>query len=340
MGIYYDKILGSFVGAAAGDALGAITETYSMDKINEVYGGPIRDFRKPPMDNNAQTNECGQVTDDFSIAYYLLKGIAKSGGITSEVVKDSLIEWYKPKVYYNKFAGPTTRASIETLMGNPPKLMPGTVVVHTNRATNGASMKIFPCGVLHPGDVDKAIDDAVIASLPTHDNDIAISGAAAVAAAVSVAMTEHPTLKEIIQAGMYGAEEGEKRGAEASRSIPGAKVLRRMDLAIELVMRARSTEQALRDLSEVVGSGLQISEAVPAAFGILLAYGGDPMESLFGGVNIGNDTDSVATVIGAITGAWYGWKVYPEHYLPLLDKANHFDLKQLACDIERVIAKN
>ena len=38
MGIYYDKILGSFVGAAAGDALGAITETYSMDKINEVYG--------------------------------------------------------------------------------------------------------------------------------------------------------------------------------------------------------------------------------------------------------------------------------------------------------------
>ena len=61
MGIYYDKILGSFVGAAAGDALGAITETYSMDKINEVYGGPIRDFRKPPMDNNAQTNECGQV---------------------------------------------------------------------------------------------------------------------------------------------------------------------------------------------------------------------------------------------------------------------------------------
>ncbi len=39
MGIYYDKILGSFVGAAAGDALGAITETYSMDKINEVYGG-------------------------------------------------------------------------------------------------------------------------------------------------------------------------------------------------------------------------------------------------------------------------------------------------------------
>ncbi len=34
MGVYYDKILGSFIGAAAGDALGAITETYSIDKIN------------------------------------------------------------------------------------------------------------------------------------------------------------------------------------------------------------------------------------------------------------------------------------------------------------------
>lgn len=337
MGIYYDKILGSFIGAAAGDALGAITETYSIDKINEVYGGPIREFRKPPMDNNAQTNECGQVTDDFSIAYYFLKEIAKEGRITKKIVEDALIEWYQPGVYYNKFAGPTTRASIETLMGNPPKLMPGTVVLHTNRATNGASMKVFPCGVIHPGDPDGAIDDAVISCMPTHDNDIAISGAAAVAAAVSVAMTENATLRDIIQAGLYGAEEGEKRGAKASRCIAGANVLRRMNLAIELVMRARTKEQGLRDLSEVVGSGLQISEAVPTAFGVLLLYGGDPMESLFGGVNVGNDTDSIATVVGAITGAWYGWKVYPEHYLPLLDKANQFDLAQLAHDVENAV---
>ena len=70
-------------------------------------------------------------------------------------------------------------------------------------------------------------------------NDIAISGAAAVAAAVSVAMTENATLRDIIQAGLYGAEEGEKRGAKASRCIAGANVLRRMNLAIELVMRAR-----------------------------------------------------------------------------------------------------
>ncbi len=122
-----------------------------------------------------------------------LKGIAKSGGITSEVVKDSLIEWYKRRCTTTNSRG-LPRASIdETLMGNPPKTDAGTVVVHTNRATNGASMKIFPCGVLHPGDVDKAIDDAVIASLPTHDNDIAISGAAAVAAAVRrMAMTGIP----------------------------------------------------------------------------------------------------------------------------------------------------
>lgn len=340
MGVYYDKILGSFIGAAAGDALGAITETYSIDKINAVYGGPVREFRKPPMDNNAQTNECGQVTDDFSIAYYLLQSIVANGEITRRAVEEALIEWYKPGVYYNKFAGATTKASIEALLGNPPKLMPGTVVVHTNRATNGASMKIFPCGLLHPGEVDRAIDDAVIACLPTHDNDIAISGAAAVAAAVSVAMTPHPTLKEVMQAGLYGAREGEKRGAEASRSIAGARVLRRMELAIELVMRAHSPEEALRELSEVLGSGLQISEAVPAAFGVLLIYGGDPMESLFGGVNIGNDTDSIATVVGAITGAWHGWEVYPEHYLPLLDKANRFDLRALARELEEVVLKN
>lgn len=341
MSKYYDRILGSLVGAAAGDALGAITETYSMDKIHQVYGGPVRDFRKPPMDNNAQTNERGQVTDDFSIAYYFLLGIVSNGGkITRKVVEDALIAWYQPDVYYNKFAGPTTRANIEALLGNAPKLEPGTVIVQTNRATNGASMKIFPCGLAHPGDLDSAINDAVTASLPTHDNDLAISGAAAVAAAVSMAMTDGVTTQKIIEAGIYGAVEGQKRGAAASQSIAGASVVRRIDLALEVVQRAQDKQEALRELADLVGSGLQINEAVPAAFGILLNYDCDPMESLFGGVNIGNDTDSIATVAGAVTGAMHGWKVYPEHYLPLLDQANKFDLKSLARDFDAVMAFN
>ena len=41
MGIYYDKILGSFVGAAAGDALGAITETYSEVRAPQTSSAKI-----------------------------------------------------------------------------------------------------------------------------------------------------------------------------------------------------------------------------------------------------------------------------------------------------------
>ncbi|VDZ96783.1 ADP-ribosylglycohydrolase [Salmonella enterica subsp. enterica] len=50
-------------------------------------------------------------------------------------------------------------------------------------ATNGAAMKIWPAAVLHPGDIDAAIDCALQICRFTHNNVLAMSGAAAMAAA-------------------------------------------------------------------------------------------------------------------------------------------------------------
>ena len=39
-----EKILGGFLGAAAGDAMGAATETRSIDDIREKFGGYVKTF--------------------------------------------------------------------------------------------------------------------------------------------------------------------------------------------------------------------------------------------------------------------------------------------------------
>ena len=51
-------------------------------------------------------------------------------------------------------------------------------------------------------------------------------------------------------------------------------------------------------------------------------------------VNIGNDTDTVATMVGSIVGALHGIEALPSNYLSVINDANQFDLEKLA---ERII---
>ena len=42
------KILGSILGAAVGDAMGAATETKSARQIQKIFGGRVEEFKTPP----------------------------------------------------------------------------------------------------------------------------------------------------------------------------------------------------------------------------------------------------------------------------------------------------
>ena len=72
----FNKILGGLIGAGAGDAMGAATEARTTEQILEHFGHEVIDFEKPPMDTFGAGNEPGQLTDDFSSAYFVARHIA------------------------------------------------------------------------------------------------------------------------------------------------------------------------------------------------------------------------------------------------------------------------
>ncbi|NLL17656.1 MAG: hypothetical protein GX262_01365, partial [Clostridia bacterium] len=82
-----------------------------------------------------------------------------------------------------------------------------------------------------------------------------------------------------------------------------------------------------------------ISEAVPAAVGFFAANGGDALGSIIGAVNVGYDTDTIATMSGAIAGALKGAPAYPEHFLPTMETANGLDISGLAREITAIAAE-
>lgn len=331
-----DKILGSLLGAAIGDAMGAATEVRTREQIIETFGGLVRDFCTPPEDTFARGGRAGQVTDDFSFIHCIITQVLEERGFTESGMEKAVLKWGENEYNLNHFAGPTTRAAILRLRGEETSNPCAFLKSDNGRATNGAGMKASPAGLFHPGNLDAAIEDAVLICKPTHYNNLAISGACAVAAAVSQALAADGGIDGVISAGMYGAREGLKRCGEAA-VLAGPNIERRIQLAVSLGKEAKDMDQAMRDIYELIGTGLHIAEAVPAAFGLIAAADGDAMEAIIAAVNIGNDTDTVAAICGSIVGAYTGAGVFDPHFQRELEAVNGYRFHQLADDIFQMV---
>jgi ADP-ribosylglycohydrolase len=336
-----DKVLGCLVGAAAADAMGAATEVRTQQQIQDYFGGWVTDFRKPPADTFGRCNEAGMCTDDFLQGYYIIEALLQHQRQVSDAAMREAFSRWLAYPYYANFTGPTTRAAMKAIFNDERPSLQGelegekqSVQIINNgnaEATNGSAMKIWPAALLHPGDTDAAIACALDICRFTHNNLLAMSGAAAVAAAISEALRPVTSADAIIAAGVYGATRGYRLAQEqGAMTVAGPSVARRIGLAVEIGRRHRHWETAIVELNDIIGSGLHVSEAVPAAFGLFACCPDSAVDAIISAVNIGNDTDTVATMVGAISGAFHGAGALPAHYLATVDSMNHFDLATLA----------
>lgn len=337
-----EKIQGILGCTAIGDAMGSATENLTFDQIREMFHGQLTTFVKPGKTAFALGNEAGEITDDFSQVYLIANEIVKNNGVLNkEIVIKSILAWSEIPKWFNRFAGPTTRTAIA--MYKDPSLemkpLPGAVTVdYASKATNGSAMKIAPAGILNPGNIEGAIEDAMIITRVTHDNSLAISGACAVAAAAAAGLAENSTMDEALSAGMYGAIRGETIAKKVSRDVAGPSVVERIKLAMEIVEGVGTKEEKLRKLAQVVGSGLHISEAVPCAFGIAALNKNDALQAVFDAVNIGYDTDTIAAIVGTMVGAFAD--IQEERFVKLYDevqKANDINIVKLANDLSGIV---
>lgn len=325
----YNKILGCLVGAAAGDAMGAATEARSSNQIIDTFGGKVTEFIKPPDDTFGAGNQAGGFTDDFSSAYFVAKEIVDNVGVVNEeIVQNALVEWSKHAVF-DRFAGPTTRLAIKRFAGEEVQLSEG-IKNKARQATNGAAMRISPIGLINAGDTENAIKDAVIVASVTHNNNLAISGACAVAAAVSEAVRDGSNLYDVIDAGIYGANEGEKIGKANGNNVAGPSVVKRIKMAVDIGFGTGSIDERICNIADIIGTGLHVSETVPTAFGIIAACSGDSMRSISEAASIGYDTDTIATIVGGIVGALNGYSSFPDYFISTMENVNKLDILGLA----------
>ena len=318
--------------------MGAATEAKSTGQIKEIFGGRVESFRKPPRDVQARGRKPGQVTDAFSIPYMLTNAIVQADGkITREVAMESLLEWGDTE-YFEPFAGMTTRKAIIE-MNRQKKMNTWDYIGHLGNklfkghyyalSSNGAAVKAYPAGLFSNGNVDKAIENAVEIAISSHDDPWSVSGACAIAAAICEAMKYDATVYNIVQAAKYGCREGEALARKRTdiHVYPGPSVAKRLDMAIDLALHTSDDKNPVDELRDRIGSGPAIAETVPTAIGIFIEERGDSMKCICDGVNIGDETSAIASIVGALCGTFRGSRSFPEDYLDFLNEQNGFDLE-------------
>ena len=344
----HDRILASLSLAGMGDALGAPTEQWTIDEIAAAHGGLVTRFVEPGADTFAGANggKRAEVTDDASQMYYLARAlIAADGRLENEGWVACLLDWVQtsPKA---GFMGPSTAGIVKALQEGADTARVGTIgssrrKMTTVGITNGAAMRVAPAGLVHPGRLEAACEQAFATCLPSHDTEVAISAACSVAAAVAHGLMAD-SLDAVIAAALKGARIGERLARARVRAVAGPSYLARLEIALEIAGAARGDGDFMRRMERVVGNSVLAAESVPAAIGLVVYAQGDPLRTIALGASMGNDTDSIATMAGAIVGALRGTAALPQDLLAEFRAVNaaEYGLDALAAGLAAIARRH
>jgi ADP-ribosylglycohydrolase len=298
-------------GLAIGDALGMPTQLLSREQIAARWGPLLSGFEPaPPGHPIAAGMPAGAVTDDTEQAV-LVGRLLLSGRIDPRELAAGLIAWERDMAGRGSLdlLGPSTRRAIDAVLAGTPPEEAG-----VSGDTNGAAMRIAPVGIkAAAGNLTALVDAVQEASLVTHNTSVALAGAAAVAAAVSAGVSGAD-----VAAATDTAVAAARMGAGRGHWVAGADVAARIRWATDLVA-GRPVEEAAAVIYSLVGTSLATQESVPAAFAVLRAVPGDPWRACLLAASLGGDTDTIAALAGAISGACHGLAAFPPETVRVID---------------------
>ena len=318
-----DKVLGALYGAAYGDSLGAVTEFCTRKEIVQAFPAGCRDYAAS-ISRITRGIMPGTVTDDFGSSCYFMRAILRHGGrFDRDIAVEAVLDWSQDEIVFAKYAGQNTKAAME-------RVKQGIIIDENSRQqhfsrqnTNGGAMKASPAGLLACGDPKLAIQYALDLCWPTHYNSAAASGACAIACAVCEAQREDAALDSIFEKAIEGAELSRRQLEAEGVEAFGPYVSRRIEMAVELGRKAQGSE--IYDLlNGVIGTGISVQESVPAVFAIIAANKGEFLSSVWCAVNAGGDTDTTASMTGALLGGYCGIDAVPQAAITRINEANHF----------------
>jgi len=310
---------------AVGDAMGKMTEGFWAQEVPSVYGSPVTDFMHPlyprGLNKGKEQERWGyaEVTDDTAFTLLISQSIMQKGYVDR---KDIIQRFLNHETRIKGWPGWDGFCSA-TKTGED-----GIAEFAEWRDGNGAPIRVSPIGIINrPKNLEKVIRDVDTACSMTHGARSALSGACAIAAAISAAV-EGFEREEVFELAVKAARLGESLGNDDDRP-PADRIFVGMNF-----VNTYNGSQLAKDLRRVLNPGFQAYEGVPYA--LSLAYGTQSAkDAIFGAINEGGDADSIASMAGSVTAALYP-DTLPKEWVKEVENVNGLDLRKTSLALVRM----
>jgi ADP-ribosylglycohydrolase len=323
------QIKGCLVGVAAGDAMGMPSSMMSPETIQKTFGYIDKFLPAPSKHIIHNGMVAGAVTDDTQQTLLIADSIIANHDIDPEDIARRLIRWGEEIRAFDSMAvGPSSLRALHAIKS-------GKSIYEAGRAgdTNGAVMRIAPVGLLGFGNREKTLNLVSRACIPTHNTNIAIAGASAIAMAIGLALKGEKDVDSLISSSIEIIEPAMKLG----NIWYSASIHDRANLALDIVKQTQDQAEALRILYRVIGAGVQISETVPTCLALTRLVDGDPVQGVIAAANLGGDCDTIGAITGAICGAIKGIDAFPSDWVQQLSATNKIDFDWYTEQLYKII---
>jgi ADP-ribosylglycohydrolase len=348
MDLLHDKAFGVLSGAAVGDALGGAAEGNTPEAIQERYGGFIEGVVPPFHADWRNTRPIapyhkgdGHVTDDtlmtralvdvyatvrghltaFSVAEHLVPLLIGEKRWIPEFEAEGLLlhriflaeKWLVARLHYGHI--------------DPREAGVGNIV------NCGATMYVAPIGIANAGSPDTAYAEAIDVA-GAHQSSYGREAAGVFAATVAEAMRPGASVDSVIETALRLANDGTRNAIEAVSSAAAGLSDWRSSLAeLRSAVEPFDTvgpEYRKPAMDARMPNRTKSIEELPVALGMLVVAAGDYREAVLGAVNYGRDSDSIATMAGALCGALGGGAAVPAEWVEQVSTASRMEFSEPA----------
>ena len=305
-----ERIAGAVLGAAIGDAMGHPTEFMSMEDIRSQWGAAgVTGFELWWTRDGVRY---APFTDDTQMAEAVIRGLldGRDQGLDLDsamrVLAKHFIEWSKHPQGGHRAPGNACLAGCAQLVHGAPWREAGAPTA----GGCGSVMRAWPFGLMFQDDVEKAEQWAVEHSRLTHNDPIALAACAALSVGTALLVRGEDT-DVVIPAMVQAAERW------------CATTARMMEQAVDEARRGVLPDVTLDRLR-----GWAAHEAIAGAVYVFMRHKDNPQAAILEGANTPGDSDSIASIAGALAGAHCGLSALPADWVRDVERSA--ELRRLA----------
>ena len=293
--VLQSKFLGALVGTGVGDSLGAPFEGRCEVKLEEIEA-------------IAERQEVLTYTDDTHMMIGVAESLIRNRGFDGEDMAHTFVKNYELEPWRGYGPGPPHIFRLIRAGAVWDEAAQG--LYRSGSYGNGSAMRIAPIGVFYHNNPALLREVAYKSSQITHAHQLGKEGAALQAYAIALVTTLEPGL---------AFDQGDFL-AKLLSYVPDRVYQEKLN-RVEVLLNQPDRDRVIIEL----GNGIEAFNSVPTAIYCFLSQPHSFAQAILYAISLGGDTDTIAAMTGAISGAYLGFESIPSRWKDKLENRPYIE---------------